>query len=102
MAKTSNPNIFVVTPSYAASAITTRKNNKGKPKGQRRHLPYYMNMFETPDLKKLSTPGTVISTTTKAGRPITVISVESVAQGSTLRVRSGQTIETLIIKPQEV
>lgn len=79
MARTNNPDIFLVKDTYVARET----------KGGRRPSVWYLNRFTKPDLKELTTVGTVKSFTTKgneaqgkAPRNIVVATVADVTPGT--------------------
>lgn len=93
MAKTTNNDIYVVTPRTAASAIT-RRRNKTKP------MAWYFPLLTGAQLNELKQVGAVVSATTKAGRAVTVASVEDTSPGTAYElVKDGETIPVMVIAP---
>ena len=93
MAKTTNTNIFVITPRTAKSAITRRDNKTRQPA-------WYLNGLQRPQLHSLRAVGSVESFTTKNGRTVIVAAVDDVTPGTAyeLTLPSG-TKESVIVNP---
>lgn len=75
MAKTSNPDIFAVTPKFAEAALAKRANKQ-------RVFPWYLAGMTKPELLALTTVGHVHAINTKAGRNVLVVSTANVTDGS--------------------
>jgi hypothetical protein len=71
MAKTNNPDIFLVKPTWVTKVIN----------GSARTV-WYLKMLTAAEREALTNVGTLVTHTTKAGRKITIVSVSDVSPGS--------------------